>query len=1157
MEKVTRELERIRRQGWWLLLIQRSAQVAVVAVAMAVGLGLMDYLLRLPGWMRLIVLLGALAAVVAWAGPRLSRAYRFWPELAELALRAERLMPPLAGRLASAVEFTLNPQAYAAPQATAALAEASVGAAASGVDHARLGGILDTRQTRKAVAAAGGALLVLLLIVAVAPAHAALAAQRWLAPLGAAEWPRRVHVADLTDHGVRPADAPVRLAAEIERGYVANMRVWAHYRVVEGGSGGRFAATLMSEQLGETDGRGRFESLVELPEHLAAGVGDEPVTLEYYLEAGDHRTARQELELVDRPRVRRMAVHVTPPAYAQGLIEPRWLAMDVGGGGAVASVAALAGSELRLRIELNKPLPMDEGLVSQTVPGLAGRAQLNAAPADERAFELTLTLDETVETTVELVDEHGLASHSPRRYRIEALADQPPAVTLVAPESDEAVMPTATVPLAGRARDDVGLEELSLRAEVHRGGEPPVRTTLDRIAGRRSELALEKELGIASLDVEPGDTVAVYAEAQDVFELDGQRHEPVLSVQRHLRIIGESELIDELRRELAAVRQQAVRMQRQQEELTQREPGETLSGQRQITERSEAQQRVVDGLGERAQRNELDEPALEQMLERARGLLDASAQASERARQAMQQAAEDEADEAALETGRQEQAETDEALRELIALLDDGRDALTLQLELRRLRAQQEALELEARRLLPQTVGEDLEDLSPELREALAELAQSQAEAGQDAASLMQQMREAARRLGEMEDATDEQLAQSEALDEAVDLAEREALDERMQAAAEAAEENRLSQAGQDQQASLETIQEMLDGLEQSQDQRSQAMLRRRLEELARTIRQLIERQQAQIAALEQAQNVPALEPAQAALRQRTMAAAHRAGQQDETRQAGELLDEAVDAQADAVRGLRGDDRPEAEAAKAEALEHLEAALEAILEQQRQAEQEERDEERRQLQERYEALADQQDELRERVEELDEAGALDRRQRAELIRLGREQEDLRAAAAELGEDVGEVILFEHLHQRIESLASSAAARLERAETGRGVTGEQATVSRLLRTAAMALDDDMQPAEFAGEDAGGGGGGGGGDMPELVPPIAELRVLRELQQVVHQQTRAVDEDAGAPDREARLRELGEEQGDLSSLGQRLIEQLEQAQQGAQPMEMEQR
>ncbi|MEX0885278.1 MAG: hypothetical protein WD009_02460, partial [Phycisphaeraceae bacterium] len=634
MEKVTRELARIRRQGWSLLVAQRVAQVLAAAAVLVVALGMLDYLLRLPGWMRLIVGVAAVAGLVAWAGPRLARAYRFWPELGELALRAERVMPDLAGRLASAVEFSLNPRAYAlpdAPPATAALAGASVGGARGGVDPARLGRIIDPAQTRRSLLLAALASVVLLAIVVAAPAHAALAAQRWLAPLGGAEWPRRVHVADLTDAGVRPADASVRLAAAIERGYLVNMRVWAHYRIEEPGATTRWTAVLMSEQLSEADpaGRGHFERLVDLPEHLASGLAGRAVSLEYYLEAGDHRTEPRQIELVERPRVTALRVHVTPPAYADGLIEPRWLELGRQGG-AVASVAALLGSELRVRVELNKPLPVDEGTLSQALPGLAGRATLIGTGAAGVAgvageapyFEAVVTLDDTLETTIELEDEHGLASHSERRYRVEALEDQPPIASLLAPDADEAVMPRATVDLASRARDDVGLAGLSLRAEVHRPGrdqDRPERRTLADVAGRRAELTLDQPLELASLDVEPGDTVAIYAEARDVYDRDGERHEPVQSVQRHLQIIGESELIDAIRRELAAVRQQAVRLQQQQAELTERDPADTLAGQRQIADRAGAQRSVIDRLDDRAERNRLEDPALEQMLDRAGG----------------------------------------------------------------------------------------------------------------------------------------------------------------------------------------------------------------------------------------------------------------------------------------------------------------------------------------------------------------------------------------------------------------------------------------------------------------------------------------------------------------------------------------------------------
>ena len=88
-------------------------------------------------------------------------------------------------------------------------------------------------------------------------------------------------------------------------------------------------------------------------------------------------------------------------------------------------------------------------------------------------------------------------------------------------------------------------------------------------------------------------------------------------------------------------------------------------------------------------------------------------------------------------------------------------------------------------------------------------------------------------------------------------------------------------------------------------------------------------------------------------------------------------------------------------------------------------------------------------------------------------------------------------------------------------------------------------------EFAGSPSGGGGGGGGGgSSPALVPPIAELKLLRGVQDAVYHATRAYNQKLG-PNNEATPRpqvvdELHQQQRQLSELGHHLIQQLRQSQ-----------
>lgn len=80
----------------------------------------------------------------------------------------------------------------------------------------------------------------------------------------------------------------------------------------------------------------------------------------------------------------------------------------------------------------------------------------------------------------------------------------------------------------------------------------------------------------------------------------------------------------------------------------------------------------------------------------------------------------------------------------------------------------------------------------------------------------------------------------------------------------------------------------------------------------------------------------------------------------------------------------------------------------------------------------------------------------------------------------------------------------------------------------------------------GSDSGGQSGGsqqGGGDEP-LIPPVAELKLLRSMQQMVADQTRALSEESTAdPD---LVRAVGTLQKQLFEQGSALIDRMNPAQ-----------
>ena len=169
-----------------------------------------------------------------------------------------------------------------------------------------------------------------------------------------------------------------------------------------------------------------------------------------------------------------------------------------------------------------------------------------------------------------------------------------------------------------------------------------------------------------------------------------------------------------------------------------------------------------------------------------------------------------------------------------------------------------------------------------------------------------------------------------------------------------------------------------------------------------------------------------------------------------------------------------------------------------------------------------------------------------RGERLAIVRLGHDQAALRNEASDLGEQVEKTVVFERMHGWVNEKATRAADRLRQAAADPSITADQSSVALMLHAMADALHETEPDEPFTGEEESGGGAGGGGagggqgERAEVVPSLAELKLLRGAQQVVYQQTRALESVDHPQQRDQLLQQISVEQGELADLGQRLIE-----------------
>jgi hypothetical protein len=1199
-------LRGLRRRARVLLFARGGGLLLAAAVAAGLGVGLIDYVVRMPGGLRTVILLAAVAALVEGVRRVLVPAWRFRPGLTEVALRLERSeegkKAGLDGRLASALELgSAADERPVARYLTGRLTDETV----RRFRGVRASAILTPAPTGRNLGLLALVLVTVGVLWGVRPELARIGAQRVLTPWADVSWPKRTEVVDATGVRVHALGTALPLRAALTRSDRGEARVAARYRVIVDGQAGPVRRALLTEQRRQVEvqtERGQvkrgelFERLIE-PAALApggrAGDGDEPVQrveLEYWFETSDDSTRAARVLLADPPSVRSASAEVSPPDYAgtaiaagSPIVSGR---LDLGPGTDARAVVGpvLAGSELDLEIRFNKPLPMP-GADAEAFAGpvddveLARRDWARYVLGDEAlaghvvAWEegptarvaLRMRLEETARIPVQLIDEHGLRSVEQSVYSFEVVQDQRPTAVVIDPPEDESVLATAVVDVTGEARDDAGLVWVALerqRARPPSGSIGAAAEAIDeRVSAQRRETApgpgepallearVSARLDLSVLDLLAGDELWLTALAQDTFSIDGRTREPTRSSVRRLRIISEQELIDQVRASLAGVRESAMRLDEEQRDLSRavQERGadpENRSRQSGLTERLGAQRETVERLADRVARNALDDRQLEALLGEAERALERASEASlEAARNLNVRPAPDPSlDEQEREDVQRAQQRVRDELGRLIEALDRGEDSWLARRNLERLLEEQRRLAERTAEAGEQTLGRDAESLTAQERAMLESLAQRQRELARQARESLDELQERAEALQNSDP------AQAAAMEQAAERGRRAQVPEKLDDASGDIEQNRPQAAGQQQQEAIEALEQMLDELDNAQRNRDEA-LRRLLASVIESIRSLVmdqERELEVLARAEAAGSLSGLDAGMIRLHQNTLAlAGDLRGSFPELIPVAGMLGDAAGEQSEAVVRLRAasPDAGRVRSHEQRSLEHLQRALAEAERLRDEARQREQDRKRAELRRAYREMLEQQVALRGETEPF-VGRELTRRQVAQVRGLGRRQQDLvddLETLASRTEELAEAGVFALAHRRLGDAAGSAAKVLSGGRADGRAVRSQRTAIRILQSLIDALDESQREQEFR-EEAGGegeGGGAGAGETP-LIPPIAELKLLRAMQREAADLTRALDE---APDAQPEeVEQVGRLQRELADQGQELLERV---------------
>lgn len=240
--------------------------------------------------------------------------------------------------------------------------------------------------------------------------------------------------------------------------------------------------------------------------------------LDYFVEAAGVRSPVYMLKVVDLPYVSRLELEYHFPAYT-GLAPQK---VEDGG-----DIAVLKGTEIRVRA-----IPTMEAAAGQVVLNDKASAPLTPAGSADHAMTGSFKVVQDGFYRLELNAPGGDRVPASPQYTIDALADQPPSVSIAKPGRDTTASPIEEVFVEARAQDDFGVRDLDLIYSVNGGPEKTVR--LFNGSKRLSEVSAGHTFYLEELSVQPGDFVSYYAKAIDNDTVDGPK--PAMSDMYFVRV---------------------------------------------------------------------------------------------------------------------------------------------------------------------------------------------------------------------------------------------------------------------------------------------------------------------------------------------------------------------------------------------------------------------------------------------------------------------------------------------------------------------------------------------------------------------------------------------------------------------------------------------
>ena len=571
---VARKLTNLRRALFFWLIVHGLGAVALVMAALVAASIVLDWYFRMDRPSRAIILFAAVAAVTLLALRVLARPLSRKLSDDALVLRVEAQHRHLGQALISALQFSRIER-----PGDLGISSAMMGAAiAQGVRSAGevdFGKALDQRFRRRSlwlslVAGLSAAVFVGLFVAPASAGFMRTWAARNLALSAHVKWPQKTYLALKNPVTVVARgddwDQMVEVQGEIPRALYIEVRP-------------EEKADASEDELAQTSDRNYRATIKNVLEAFS-----------FRVRGGDDLTAWFHVAVVDRPRIEKLVVFCTAPAYTfpPGFTGARTVALPPADG----SFEVLPGSTLHFAGQASKPLKDIElsfndkplpGVKVRLVPasmtevmpdtdGPESAASQASEPAAEptRWFAGSLGVKDltTGNYSLSFTDTQGYAGRQPTRFTVRLIADRKPIVRVELQGIGGIITPRATVRMDCRADDDfavAGLKLLYQASNEEAQSQPSNEISLDGLAkglGARKASCLY-HFEVQLLGLRPGAQLMFHVEARDRDDVSGPNIGS--SSNFFLKVVTDEVLRNELLRKEQEQRQEFERLIKDQE----------------------------------------------------------------------------------------------------------------------------------------------------------------------------------------------------------------------------------------------------------------------------------------------------------------------------------------------------------------------------------------------------------------------------------------------------------------------------------------------------------------------------------------------------------------------------------------------------------------